>query len=65
MTSYSSDSELYKLVNSEEYKDRIKAAKQGYGLDILVYDENYEVRAAVDKYLAEHGLTIYADELEN
>lgn len=54
MKSYDTNSELDKLVNSEEYKDRIKAAKQGYGLDVLIIDKDDFVRRAVYKYLAEH-----------
>lgn len=54
MTSYNTDFELDKLVNSEEYKDRIKAAKQGYGLDVLIIDKDDYVRRAAYKYLAEH-----------
>ena len=39
--------ELEKLLHSDNYKDRRIAAKQGYRLDILVNDENYDVREAV------------------
>lgn len=40
---------LDKLVNSRSFVDRIKAAKNGYGLDVLVNDENWNVRRVVAK----------------
>ena len=44
---YGSNLEMDKLVDSSKYEDRISAAKQGYGLDKLVWDENEFVRLAV------------------
>lgn len=47
MKKYGTDPELDKLVDSDNYKDRIKAAEQKYALNKLIDDEDYEVRAVV------------------
>ena len=39
------------LINSSNYEDRIKAAEQGYGLDILIADEDEDVYNVVINYL--------------
>lgn len=39
--------EIYKLVNSDKWQDRLKAAKKGYMLNILVKDEDPDVKVAV------------------
>lgn len=44
---YGTDPVLDELVNSSIWTNRLKAAKIGYGLDELVYDENIEVLEAV------------------
>ena len=47
MKKYGTDPELDKLVDSDDFEDRIKAAEQDYGLDKLINDENLDVRKAV------------------
>ena len=47
MKAYGTDPELDKLVDSDDYNDREKAALYGYGLDILINDEFWCVREAV------------------
>ena len=44
---YGSDPEMDKLVDSSNLADRVNAARQGYGLDELVWDNNEFVRLAV------------------
>ena len=43
--------ELEQLLHSDNYEDRIKAAEQGYGLDILIADEDEDVYNVVINYL--------------
>ncbi len=52
MKNYGTDPELDKLVNSENYEDRIEAAEQGYALDRLLFDEDIDVFEAVLDYLS-------------
>ena len=40
---------LEQMVNSGLYQTRMRAAKQGYGLDRLVHDRNVYVRIEVAK----------------
>lgn len=40
---------LEQMVNSGWYHNRMRAAKQGYGLDRLVHDRNVDVRIEVAK----------------
>ena len=47
MKAYNTDSELDKLVDSDDFEDRIRVAEQSYGLDKLVNDEDLDVRKAV------------------
>lgn len=51
---YGTDPELDKLVNSDDYKDRIKAAKQEYALDRLLFGNNNDVFEVVENYLNDH-----------
>jgi uncharacterized protein YcgL (UPF0745 family) len=44
---YGTNPELDKLVDSDNIIDKINAVKQGYGLDILINDEDWKVRKAV------------------
>ena len=48
-TPYGTNPEKDKMVNSYYPKDRLKMAKEGYGLDILINDKNWVVREAVTK----------------
>ena len=48
-TPYGTDPEKDKMVKSNYYGDRLKMAKEGYGLDVLINDEDYDVRIAVVK----------------
>ena len=50
MKKYGTDPKLDKLVDSNNWEDRIKAAEQDYGLDKLVNDENEYVRKEVVKH---------------
>ncbi len=47
--------ELKKLLNSDNYKDRLIAAKNGYRLDILIDDDYNIVRETVYKYLLKNN----------
>ena len=47
---YKDDATLDKLVDSSNYRDRERAANQGYALDILVGDRYRCVRKAVAKH---------------
>ena len=47
--SYGTTFKLDKLVDSDDWEDRLEAAKQGYGLDKLVCDKEEEVRKEVAK----------------
>lgn len=49
MENFSTDFEMEQLVKSEDYKSRIKAAEQGYGLEELVKDPDWRVRTEVAK----------------
>lgn len=51
---YGTDPELDKLVNSDDYKERIEAAEKGYALDKLTNDSDEVVRNAAYYYLNEH-----------
>ena len=46
---YGTDSKKDKMINNSYYRERLKMAKEGYGLNILINDEEWEVRAAVAK----------------
>ena len=48
-TPYGTDPRKDKMVKSNYWKNRLKMAKEGYGLDVLIIDENDEVRTAVAK----------------
>ena len=47
MKKYGTDPKLDKLVDSDNWEDRVSAAEQGYGLDKLINDKNSLVRGAV------------------
>ena len=47
---YGTDKKLDKLVDSEDWRDRCGAAKQGYGLDKLVDDKDLVVRIEVARW---------------
>lgn len=52
---YGTDSDLDKLIDSDDYKDRIKAARQGYALDRLLFDDNNnDVFEVAENYLNDH-----------
>ena len=55
MMTHGTDPELDKLVDSDDYTDRLKAAKQGYGLDKLINDKEYYIRGTAENYLKEHN----------
>ena len=46
-TSYGTNSEKDKMVKSNYWEDRLEMAEEGYGLDILINDEDWGVREAV------------------
>ena len=46
------------LVHSKYSDVRIAVAKRGYGLNILIHDEDSDVSHAVNTYLKEHNLTL-------
>ena len=48
-TPYGTDPEKDKMVKSDYLKNRFKMAKEGYGLDVLINDEAWGVRAKVAK----------------
>ena len=47
MKKYGTDPKLDRLIDSDNWEDRTKAAEQGYGLDKLINDEDYHVRRVV------------------
>ena len=55
---YGTDPEKDKMVKSDDWEDRLEMAEQGYGLDILVNDKDYDVQEAVKNYLTSHNLTL-------
>ena len=57
-TPYGTDPEKDKMVKSDYLKNRFKMAKEGYGLDVLINDEDYDVREAALDYLKENNLTL-------
>ena len=57
-TPYGTDPEKDKIVKSDNWKDRLKMAEGGYGLNILINDEDWIVRKAVLDYLKENNLTL-------
>ena len=46
-TPYGTDSEKDKMVRSNYWGDRLEMAKEGYGLNLLINDEDWRVRRAV------------------
>ena len=48
-TPYGTDSEKDKMVKSDNWRDRLEMAKQGYGLEVLINDEVWGIREAVAK----------------
>ena len=60
---YGTNSKMDKLVDSESYVERIKAAEQRYALDVLVNDDNWEVRCAVAKQGRDKELDILVRDL--
>lgn len=44
---YGTDSDLDSIIDYDDWKERLKVAKQNYGLDVLVNDTSAMVRAAV------------------
>ena len=46
-TPYGTNSDVDRLVNSDNWVDRSNAAKRGYALDRLMFDSDYKVRADV------------------
>ncbi len=52
------DIDLKDWLNSDNWCKRREVARQGYGLDILINDEDRFVCDAVDEYLAENNLTL-------
>ena len=57
--------ELEKMVNSEDWHDRIAVVRQGCALDKLVDDENEHVRAAVAESAKEFKREDLLDKLIN
>ena len=55
---YGTDPEKDKMVKSDDGEDRLEMAKEGYGLDVLINDEDYDVREAALDYLKENNLTL-------
>ena len=43
--------ELEQMLHSDDFSDRVTAAECGYGLDILVNDENWTVCDEVERQL--------------
>ena len=58
-TKYGTDEKMDALVDSLDWKVRAEAVKQRYGLDVLVYDENPNIRIMV----AELGIVDLLNEL--
>ena len=59
---YGIDEELDKKIDSADFSERIAAAKQGYGLDMLVNDPIVDVREAVARYGVFHDIMVNDDE---
>lgn len=59
---YGTDVEKDRLVTSEDINERISAVKEGYGLDVLINDENKEVREAIVSHKRPHDLEILIDD---
>lgn len=57
-TPYGTDPKLDKKVDSDDIDVRKAIARQGYGLDKLINDENLWVCEAVKNYLKEQHLTL-------
>ena len=53
-TPYGTDPEKDEMVKSNDYRDRLEMAKEGYGLDALINDKDEDVRAAI----AEQGYSL-------
>lgn len=49
------DIDLEEWLNSDDWIKKYEVARQGYKLDILVYDEHSGIRNAVNEYLKEHN----------
>ena len=43
------DFEKAKMVNSDYWRDRLEMANYGYGLDVFINDENWEVRVVIER----------------
>ena len=57
-TPYGTDPKKDKMVKSNNWENRLKIAKKGYGLNILVNDKQWKVRRAVLNYLKKNNLTL-------
>ena len=59
-TPYGTDPEKDKMIKSDDWEDRLKMAKEGYGLNVLIIDKDYEVRRAVAEQ--GYGLNIFIND---